>query len=254
MMFLRRDKLKKVSAPDVYPGADVLTADGAVLGTVKEVSDISFKVDARLAPDFWLGRDYVLESTAERVVMSFDRDHLEAYKLGSKGTPEDEASQRALVETPFSEEEQLDQRIRMERELAQQRQRLSHEHPEGEAAPPDTGGTLGQPVEEELREYGVEPLGAAPESRVSTPTGDVVGDTLVEREAEYEEERAATDERLSASGVEYSIPTRHRAHDPAAAREREAMAGVAVIGGTILAAVSGFLLLLRRRGRRKTAG
>jgi len=43
--------------------------------------------------------------------------------------------------------------VRMERELAEQRQRLPHDHEAGEQSPPQTGGelgTVGEPVESEL--------------------------------------------------------------------------------------------------------
>jgi hypothetical protein len=38
----------------------------------------------------------------------------------------------------------------MLQDLARQRQRLPHTHPHGEDEPPDTGGTIGEPVEAEL--------------------------------------------------------------------------------------------------------
>jgi hypothetical protein len=45
---------------------------------------------------------------------------------------------------------QLSTRVRMLQDLARQRQRLPHTHPRGEDKPPDTGGTIGEPVEAEL--------------------------------------------------------------------------------------------------------
>jgi hypothetical protein len=57
----------------------------------------------------------------------------------------------------ISDAEQMETRLRMERELAEQRQELPHLHPRGEEGPPDTFGTLGEPVEQELSRYGIEP-------------------------------------------------------------------------------------------------
>jgi hypothetical protein len=56
----------------------------------------------------------------------------------------------------ISDAEQLETRLRMERELAEQRQELPHLHPRGEDGPPDTFGTLGEPVEHELSRYGID--------------------------------------------------------------------------------------------------
>jgi hypothetical protein len=52
----------------------------------------------------------------------------------------------------------METRLRMERELAVQRQELPHLHPRGEAGPPDTFGTLGEPVEAELGRHGIDPV------------------------------------------------------------------------------------------------
>lgn len=158
-MFLRKDPMKRARPPEVSEGAEVFSADGRSLGIVSELDDVSFKVNASMAPDYWLGRDYVIDATPERVSMSFLKSELGAYRLGQPGmTPETDTTQQALTDTAVPLEEQADQRMQMARELAEQRRRLPHTHPEGEDAPPETmGGTIGEPVEEELREMGVEP-------------------------------------------------------------------------------------------------
>ena len=61
----------------------------------------------------------------------------------------------------ISEQEQMETRLRMERELASQRQELPHLHPQGEDGPPDTFGTMGEPVESELSRHGIEPGGGS---------------------------------------------------------------------------------------------
>jgi hypothetical protein len=66
---------------DLQPGLEVHTADGAKLGTLKELDDDAFKVDAPLHPDYWLPRDKVLSFTNERVTMDFEHGELDGYKL-----------------------------------------------------------------------------------------------------------------------------------------------------------------------------
>jgi hypothetical protein len=161
-MFLRKDPMKRARPPEVSEGAEVFSADGHSLGVVSELNDVSFKVNTNMAPDYWLGRDYVLEATPERVSMSFMKSELGAYRLAQPGmTAETDTTQEALSDRIVPLEDQANQRMQMARELAEQRQRLPHTHPDGEDAPPETmGGTIGEPVEEELRDMGVEPRDA----------------------------------------------------------------------------------------------
>lgn len=66
-------------------GAEVLTADGDKLGTVKEVSGSCFKVDAPMRPDYWLGTDTVASSTGGVVRLTLAKDGLgEAKKDGQR--------------------------------------------------------------------------------------------------------------------------------------------------------------------------
>ena len=64
--------------PDSEPriGASVFTSDGNELGTVKELSGDSFKVDAAGKPDYWLDVDCLLENTAGRITVDFSSDEL----------------------------------------------------------------------------------------------------------------------------------------------------------------------------------
>jgi len=67
-------------------GAPVVDRDGHQIGTVKEVEENAFKVDAPIAFDYWLHFDGVLSATIDGVVMAVDSDHLDEFKLDS---PED---------------------------------------------------------------------------------------------------------------------------------------------------------------------
>lgn len=64
------------------PGADVYTADGEHLGTVKELEGDSFKVDAPHELDYWLSNRSIASATAERVDLRFNSELLGEYKLG----------------------------------------------------------------------------------------------------------------------------------------------------------------------------
>jgi hypothetical protein len=58
-------------------GASVFTADGKELGTVKEVSQQCFKVDAPMEPDYWLADDCIAEKSTERVDLLLTNEDLE---------------------------------------------------------------------------------------------------------------------------------------------------------------------------------
>lgn len=67
---------------NVATGAEVYSMDGKKLGMVKEVRSDRFKVDASMAPDYWLRTDCVDGggAAAGRVTVSFDKDHLDGFK------------------------------------------------------------------------------------------------------------------------------------------------------------------------------
>jgi len=61
-------------------GWPVYSQDGQELGTVKEVRDQAFKVNTRMAPDYWLPADLVGPASADRVTLTVDRDRVDEYK------------------------------------------------------------------------------------------------------------------------------------------------------------------------------
>ena len=62
-------------------GSHVYSSDGDKLGTIKEVWDVYFKVDAAMHPDYWLGTESVKSSLEPgRVTVVFDKNHLDEYK------------------------------------------------------------------------------------------------------------------------------------------------------------------------------
>jgi hypothetical protein len=81
-------------------GTVVLTSDGSELGKVKEVMGDCFKVDAPMAPDYWLGIDTIegggnmgdtgggagftgRETTVQTIRLKYHKDHLDEIKQDS---------------------------------------------------------------------------------------------------------------------------------------------------------------------------
>ena len=64
-------------------GTLVLTMDGDELGKVKEISGACFKIDAPMAPDYWLGDDLVYDATDGIMRLTISKDMLREAKLES---------------------------------------------------------------------------------------------------------------------------------------------------------------------------
>jgi len=67
-------------AKDINMGAEVFASDGELLGKVKEISGDCFKVDAPLAPDYWLSIDTVQSVLAGGVLINFSTQDLDKVK------------------------------------------------------------------------------------------------------------------------------------------------------------------------------
>ncbi len=64
----------------ITTGARVVTLMGDELGTVKEVRDGCFKVNAPAQPDYWLGTDAVLEDGERTVRLRVTGDRIDELK------------------------------------------------------------------------------------------------------------------------------------------------------------------------------
>jgi hypothetical protein len=153
-MTTERKPENQTSSYEHLVGATALTSEGEPLGTVKETHGSYLFVDAPRHRDYWLSTEHISGTTRERVTFCFSKGELDQYELKEPGLEPWEDPFREIVEDSIvSPDEQLEQRVRMERELAEQRRRLPHEHEDGEESPPQTGGalgTVGEPVESEL--------------------------------------------------------------------------------------------------------
>ena len=153
-MFLRRSE--RFDPGTVTEGREVYSVEGEKLGTVSEISGSYLHVNAAWKRDYWLSAEYI-DRTNGGVYMNFSRNQLDHYKLSEPGLePEEDPMRDVSREAAVSsEEEQLEQRARMELELAQQRRQLPPEH---------AAGTVGMPVEEEL---------AVIEQEIGLPLSDI---------------------------------------------------------------------------------
>ncbi len=160
-MSIHPETITELAAHDLSLGASVVTADGERLGEICEISGTFAKIDRPLRRDIWISALHLFVD--EDVVRTgFPKSDLAVYQLDGPDTKTLDDTPAARSTVLLSDEEQLKQRVQMERDLAAQRQQLAHEHPRGEDSPPDTGGTVGEPVELELAR--LERLGLAAEN------------------------------------------------------------------------------------------
>ncbi len=153
-MSVNGDRLIEEAARALEPGANVFSADGDRIGQVLEIQDQFVKIDAPFKRDYWLNAAYVLLRDDGRIETSFVKRDLDVYKLAAPGIGDEDPAQAAVPDAAIDTDQQTAQRINMERELAMQRHDLPHTLMDGDG-PPDTGGTLGEPVEVELERIGV---------------------------------------------------------------------------------------------------
>jgi hypothetical protein len=62
-------------------GANVMTADRERLGSVKEIVGECFKVDAPMAPDYWLASDTIATINGENIMLRYRREEIDDLKI-----------------------------------------------------------------------------------------------------------------------------------------------------------------------------
>jgi hypothetical protein len=116
---------------EVATGCPVFTSDNEALGYVSEIREGAFRVDVPLGRDYWLSESHVQNATDTQVMVDFEKECLDDFKLAEPSGIE--KAHEAPIENEFvtqakgsiiSDEEQMQMRGRMERELAEQRQKL----------------------------------------------------------------------------------------------------------------------------------
>ena len=150
-MSIHQDRIIRSTLSTVSVGDTVVTADDADIGKVAEVTEDAIKIDEPLHADSWIAGDYVLSAEGGRVRLSFVHADLGGHRMNAPKPHSSEALAVQGGDHVIDEREQLETRVRMERELAEQRQALPHMHVGAPDGPPDTFGTIGEPVESELQ-------------------------------------------------------------------------------------------------------
>jgi hypothetical protein len=148
-MSVHHDRLIGDLLRQLEPGCPIYTSDGQQIGTLAEMHNDYLRVNAPMRKDFWVKADFAVACEPGRVDLTFTKDDLNAYKLDNidREDPLKEQGSDLLV----SEEEQMEQRMRMERDLAEQRKRLVEEQGANDVASPSEAlGSVGEPVEKEL--------------------------------------------------------------------------------------------------------
>ena len=74
-------KVRDTSDPMPIEGAEVRTADEQSLGKVAEIRDHHFKIDAAMAPDYWLPVSNVSSTIDGVVYLTFAKGALDDYKV-----------------------------------------------------------------------------------------------------------------------------------------------------------------------------
>lgn len=107
------------------PGHAVISHDGKRLGKVKEVSGSYFKVDAPMRRDYWLSDELIRDEDNEAVFLEVPGKEVPEHRMAEPGLePEDDPFLR-IQHMPVIKDEELEaQRTRMEREVAEQSERM----------------------------------------------------------------------------------------------------------------------------------
>jgi hypothetical protein len=108
----------------IEPGSTVITADGQELGTVKDVTETSFKVDVEMARDYWLNRDTIVASDSHFVKVNFNSTALDDHKLSEPAILSSETVERSKLEETVSEGESEAAWDRTQRHLGHQGGRI----------------------------------------------------------------------------------------------------------------------------------
>jgi hypothetical protein len=110
--------------PLVSSGDSVFTSDGNRLGRVCDVKGGYFAVELPGGDSFWLSSRYAEMAADGEVRLNVSGNEAQEHRLSAPGLEDREAGNADAV---IGNDEALDQRERMERELAAQRERLERE-------------------------------------------------------------------------------------------------------------------------------
>jgi len=103
-------------------GCEVQTGDGTRLGQVKAVHGSYFEVDVPHEEDYWLAAHYVGSYEQGNIRLTLDRGEVDEHRVRAPATTTmtGEVGDTGIL----SEQEALEQRERMERQLLEQRGKM----------------------------------------------------------------------------------------------------------------------------------
>jgi hypothetical protein len=107
-------------------GCDVYTIEGLPAGKVAALSGRFMRVDAPMRRDYWLHVEDIVSDEGGAVTLAYPRDAVEEHRHNAPVASEsDVVFDDGVPPVLLAEEEQLEQRARMERELDEQRRHLA---------------------------------------------------------------------------------------------------------------------------------
>lgn len=118
-LFRRGGAATSVKAPEV--GCSVVDRDGAFLGTIEQVRGGYFEIDMPGDRDFWLSSAYIDSSDGDKLHLSLNSRETAEHRLRAPGLSEQDPAMAEPRDHIISDEQALEQRERMERELLRQR-------------------------------------------------------------------------------------------------------------------------------------
>jgi hypothetical protein len=133
-----RDVTTQLKPSEAAIGFDVFTVDGLPVGRVGEIAGDFMRIDAHLRPDFWLRLDDATNVEARSVTLAYPKDALAQHMHSSPQPHAGEFTPVGADPVLLDEEEQRSQRAAMERELEEQRLRMSGHAPEASQFPDAT--------------------------------------------------------------------------------------------------------------------
>jgi hypothetical protein len=124
-----RDLTTPLEPTEAAIGFDVFTADGFPVGRVGGIAGAFMHIDAHLRPDFWLRLDDATNVEGRSVTLAYPKDALPQHMHSSAAPHADEFTPAGAEPVLLDEEEQRSQRAAMERQLDEQRVRMSGHAP-----------------------------------------------------------------------------------------------------------------------------
>lgn len=113
------------SEPMLKDGDQVFTSDGDRFGRICDTSGGYFAIELPGGHGFWLSNRYVDRAGDGEAHLNITAAEAEEHRLSAPGIEHDGAEGSA--DRVIGNDEALDQRERMERELAEQRERMARE-------------------------------------------------------------------------------------------------------------------------------